>query len=76
MFVWIYIAFIGDDFLDIQTLKKVGFSICPKDAADEVKKVVDYVSAYTGGKGVLREVVEIVLKSQNIYDKIVKEYGI
>lgn len=52
---------IGDDINDIQLLKKVGFSCCPFDAVEEVKKVASHVCKAKGGEGVVREVVEIVL---------------
>lgn len=68
------IAYIGDDWLDIPALCNCGLSVCPKDAHEEVKKIVDYISKFNGGKGVFREVVEIILKSHNLYDKILKTY--
>jgi 3-deoxy-D-manno-octulosonate 8-phosphate phosphatase (KDO 8-P phosphatase) len=67
------IAYIGDDIIDLKVLKSAGLSVCPKDAVIEAKKVSRYVSQYDGGKGVFREVCEIVLKSKKIWDKIIKE---
>ena len=69
------VAYIGDDIIDIPVLKKAGFSVCPKDACDEVKEVVDFVSSYNGGKGVARETIEIILKAKGEWDKILKKYG-
>lgn len=68
------VAYIGDDIIDIGVLKSAGLSVCPADAADDVKKNVLYVSAYEGGKGVLREVCEIILKSKGEWDKVLKYY--
>ena len=34
------IAYIGDDINDIKLLERVGFSVCPNDAIEEVKKNV------------------------------------
>ncbi len=67
------IAYIGDDIIDLGVLKRAGFSVCPKDAVFEAKKFVKYVSAYNGGKGVFREVCEIILKSKKMWDEIVKK---
>ncbi|AKL97459.1 KdsC family phosphatase [Endomicrobium proavitum] len=67
-------AYIGDDIVDIPVLKKVGFSICPKDASCDVKKYVDYVSAFDGGEGVAREAVEIILKAKNEWKKVLEKY--
>jgi len=67
-------AFIGDDLIDIPVLSMVGLAICPKDAPEEVKKAVDYISPYCGGKGVLREAVEAVLKTRGFWKAAVKGY--
>jgi 3-deoxy-D-manno-octulosonate 8-phosphate phosphatase (KDO 8-P phosphatase) len=61
-------AFIGDDLLDIALLKKVGFSAAPADAHPEILKRVDFVSRYPGGKGAVREIVELILKAQNKWE--------
>lgn len=68
------IAYIGDDLIDLPVLVKAGLSVCPRDAVPEVQDRVDLVSAYIGGKGVLREAVEIVLKAQGMWKKLVHEY--
>jgi len=57
-------AYIGDDVNDIDLLKNVGFSACPNDAIDIVKNNSDYVCNKSGGEGVLREVVEIILSAK------------
>ncbi len=55
------IAYIGDDVNDIRLLKKVGYSISPKDGVKQVREIVDYVCKKNGGEGVLREIVDIML---------------
>ncbi|MFQ3676266.1 MAG: HAD hydrolase family protein [Endomicrobiia bacterium] len=69
------IAYIGDDWLDISILKRVGLSVCPKDTIDEVKKYVNFVSSYNSGCGVFREVVELILKAQNKWDYVFSIYN-
>ena len=54
------IAFIGDDVNDLELMKKVGFSVTPKDGNTEVKKIVDYRCKRCGGEGVLREICDLV----------------
>jgi YrbI family 3-deoxy-D-manno-octulosonate 8-phosphate phosphatase len=67
-------AYIGDDLVDIPVLRRVGLSFCPKDSPEEVKKVVDYVTKTEGGRGVLREVVEVILKLQGKWEEATGEY--
>ncbi|BBP45297.1 3-deoxy-D-manno-octulosonate 8-phosphate phosphatase [Thiosulfatimonas sediminis] len=63
------IAYIGDDILDLPILKRIGFSITPADGEAEVKSRVDYVSNYIGGQGVVREVCEIIMRSQGTFQQ-------
>lgn len=56
--------YMGDDLPDYHAVKKAGIGACPKDAAEEVKTIADYISPVEGGKGCVRDVIEQVLKSQ------------
>ncbi len=58
------VAFIGDDLIDLPILTKVGLAISPVDALPYVKAQVHYVSPFSGGKGVFREVADILLHSK------------
>jgi N-acylneuraminate cytidylyltransferase len=49
------IAYVGDDLNDLKLLQAVGFSACPLDACREVKEVVNFISSFKGGQGVIRE---------------------
>ena len=50
------VAYVGDDINDISIMKKAGLSFAPKNAAEEVKKVADYITKVNGGDGVIREI--------------------
>jgi len=58
------IAYIGDDEFDLAVLKCVGFSAAPANAMPVVKKQVLYVCTCGGGSGAVREVIDLILKSQ------------
>ena len=65
----------GDDLLDLPVLARVGLSAAPADAAPEVIEKVDFVSKLGGGRGAARELIELVLKSQQRWDDVVREYA-
>ncbi len=65
------IAYIGDDLVDLPILKRVGLPCCVPNAPREVKDNVRYITRRAGGQGVLREVVELILKAQNKYQTAV-----
>ena len=66
------IAYIGDGLIDIPVMLKSGFAIAPKNAHQPVKDISDYITSKSGGEGVLREVVELILKEKEIYDQMLE----
>jgi len=66
------ICFVGDDWIDLGLLEKVGVSVAVSDASLAVKKVAKYVTRKKGGEGAVREVVDLIFKSQNLEKKIYK----
>jgi 3-deoxy-D-manno-octulosonate 8-phosphate phosphatase (KDO 8-P phosphatase) len=69
------IAFMGDDLLDLPVLSRVGLSAAPADGAAEVRAAVDWVSRSGGGRGAVRELIELVLRAQGRWDEVVQQYG-
>ncbi len=58
------VAYMGDDLPDLCVLKEVGLASCPNDAVDEVKNVCCFVSVKNGGKGAIRELTDLIYKTQ------------
>ena len=56
------VCYIGDDINDVDVIKMVGFGCAPADAMPQAKAVAKYVTKTKGGEGVIREVVEKVIK--------------
>ncbi|MCH7399759.1 HAD hydrolase family protein [Belliella sp. DSM 107340] len=67
------VAYIGDDLIDLPILTQVGLSVCPADALPYIKNKVHLVSSLDGGKGVFREVGDIVLISKGIFEEIIEK---
>lgn len=68
------ILYTGDDLNDLPVLLKAGFSCTPADGNEEIKARVDYTCSTLGGKGVVREVAELVFRSQNRFDEFISPY--
>ncbi|MFN6076825.1 MAG: KdsC family phosphatase [Fluviicola sp.] len=51
------VAMIGDDVNDLSIMNEVGFKVCPADAVNVVKHVVDVVLTKKGGDGCVRELI-------------------
>jgi len=69
------VAYMGDDLLDLPVLVRAGLSAAPADAAPEVRKAVHWVSSMGGGRGAVRDLVELVLRAQGRWDAVLAEYG-
>jgi len=54
-------CFLGDDIQDLEIINKVGFSCCPNDAQDLIKKNADYISSKNGGQRFVRDVANLIL---------------
>ena len=61
------VCFVGDDLIDIPIARRVGLSVAVADAASELKAIVDVVTRNQGGRGAVREVVELIMKSQGLW---------
>jgi 3-deoxy-D-manno-octulosonate 8-phosphate phosphatase (KDO 8-P phosphatase) len=68
------VAYMGDDLLDLPVLTRVGLSAAPADAAAEVLARVNWASTAPGGRGAVREFIEMILRAQNRWDTFVREY--
>lgn len=70
------ICYVGDDLVDLGMMKIVGFPVAVANACPEVKAVARYVTRKPGGRGAVREVVELILKTQGKWDEVVEAvYG-
>ncbi len=72
---WEQVSFIGDDVLDLGTLRRAGFSAAPADAMPEAKALSHHVCTAGGGRGAVREVVEMILKAQGHWDALVEKFA-
>ena len=68
------VGFVGDDLLDLPVMKRVGVSFTVQDAVAEVKNIADYITKANGGKGAIREIAELILKTQGKWRNILKRY--
>jgi len=68
------VAYMGDDVVDLAVLARAGLAAAPADAVDEVRSRVHWVSTANAGSGAARELIELVLKAQNLWEGVVTAY--
>jgi 3-deoxy-D-manno-octulosonate 8-phosphate phosphatase (KDO 8-P phosphatase) len=67
------VAYIGDDLIDLPILSRVGLAIVPSDAMVYVKPIAHYISRFEGGKGVFREVGDLLLHANDSLVPIIEK---
>jgi 3-deoxy-D-manno-octulosonate 8-phosphate phosphatase (KDO 8-P phosphatase) len=67
------VAFMGDDIVDQELLKRAGLSAVPIDADDGARKWADMVTKKGGGRGAVREFTDLILRSTGLWKKVSEE---
>jgi 3-deoxy-D-manno-octulosonate 8-phosphate phosphatase (KDO 8-P phosphatase) len=68
------IAYMGDDWLDLCLLARVGLAIAPANAVAAVKEIAHYVTARPGGAGAVREACEVILEAKGLLAGLLQRY--
>lgn len=68
------VCYVGDDVVDIPLLRRAGLAIAVADAVEEAKQYSHFVTKRAGGRGAVREVIEIILKAQDKWDEALARY--
>lgn len=68
------VCFIGDDLIDLPILKRAGLACCVSNAHKDTMPYAHYVSENKGGRGAVREIIDIILKAKGLWDKVTEDY--
>ncbi len=68
------VGYMGDDWLDLPLLVRVGFAATVEDAVEEVLQVAHYVARRKGGRGAVREVCDLILEARGAKSELLEKY--
>lgn len=68
------VCYVGDDVVDIPLLRRAGLAVAVADAVEETKQYSHAVTGRAGGRGAVREVIELILKTQGKWDEAMSRY--
>jgi len=74
-FCWDEVCYVGDDIVDLGALKRAGVAVAVANGVAETRAAADYVTWADGGHGAVREVVELILKAQDKWSRLVAEHA-
>jgi 3-deoxy-D-manno-octulosonate 8-phosphate phosphatase (KDO 8-P phosphatase) len=67
-------ACMGDDLVDLPLLLRAGLAVTVPGAVDEVLAAAHYVTRHPGGRGAVREAIELLLKAQARWSAVLERY--
>src|SRR5689334_11920612 len=69
-----HVAHVGDDFPDVAILRRVALPVAVGNAVPEVRALAHVQLTRTGGRGAVREFVEMLLRARGVWDDVVGRY--
>ncbi|MEI7807892.1 MAG: HAD hydrolase family protein [Verrucomicrobiota bacterium] len=72
---WSDVCFVGDDIIDLGPLTRAGLAVAVGDAVPEAKAAAHLVTKAVGGRGAVREAIELILRAQEKWQQFVKSYS-
>ncbi len=67
------VAYVGDDLVDLPVMRRVGLPIAVANATEDVKRNAEWITAREGGRGAVREAVEMILKRDGKWDRVLED---
>ncbi len=71
---WEHIAYLGDDWVDLAPMSRVGLPAAVANAMPDVKKLARFVTRTPGGQGAVREFVDMLLTCQGKRDALLDQW--
>jgi 3-deoxy-D-manno-octulosonate 8-phosphate phosphatase (KDO 8-P phosphatase) len=72
---WSDVCFVGDDIIDLGPLTRAGFSVAVGDAVPEAKAAAHFTTQAVGGRGAVREAMDMILKAQGKWQPFLTQYA-
>ena len=68
------VCYVGDDIVDLPLLTRVGLAVGVGNSHKLLRRYVHYVTKQPGGRGAVREVIELILSAQGKWEAVLKHY--
>jgi 3-deoxy-D-manno-octulosonate 8-phosphate phosphatase (KDO 8-P phosphatase) len=68
------VCYIGDDLIDLPPMTRSGLAVAVANAVPEVKAAAHHVTERPGGRGAVRETIDMILKGKGLWEEVTKRY--
>jgi 3-deoxy-D-manno-octulosonate 8-phosphate phosphatase (KDO 8-P phosphatase) len=65
------VCYIGDDVPDLPPMRLCGLAVAVADACAETRAVAHYITQTPGGRGAVREAIELILRCQGHWPELI-----
>jgi 3-deoxy-D-manno-octulosonate 8-phosphate phosphatase (KDO 8-P phosphatase) len=72
---WSEVCFVGDDIIDLGPLTRAGLAVAVGDGVAEAKAAAHWVTQAVGGRGAVRETIELILQAQKKWQPFLEHYA-
>ncbi len=67
-------GYMGDDLIDIPVMRRAGFSVAVPNGVSHIFPYAHYTTRASGGRGAAREICEMILQVQGLWDGVTARY--
>jgi len=68
------VCYMGDDWIDLALLTRVGLAACPANSVVEVQNACHFISSRPGGHGAVREVCDLIIRAKGVYRNLLQQF--
>ncbi|MFQ5663825.1 MAG: KdsC family phosphatase [Terriglobia bacterium] len=68
------VCYVGDDITDLPLFARVGLAVAVANAHPEAKRGAHYVTRAAGGHGAVREIIDLLLRAQGHYARLLRQF--
>jgi len=68
------VCFVGDDLVDAPVMRRAGLAVAPADAHHAVRELAHWVTPSDGGRGAVRDVIDVILHATGRWDQVTERH--
>ena len=68
------VCVVADDLMELPLMRRAGLAVAVSNAVQEIKSASHYVTLHAGGRGAVREVVDLLIKSKGLWENALERY--
>lgn len=68
------VCYMGDDWIDLGLLRRVGLAACPANAVPEVQAACHFIAQRTGGHGAVRQLCDLIITAKGQHEALLQRF--